>query len=321
LNTFALPGAWIGVRVMENKRAGQVARLQGILSLAIACGPIWGSFLASVCPTDWMGYQSTGVFTLLESSFLFVVVCLIFDDRKLLSSRMEATASSKPKYDEAKIKVIILGCSFSIFCITMGVLAGFETLLGIAMYSSYGWRNSAALKGWAAFGVVILSCTLLMPKLFYRFNFAKIVFVCFIGTFGIFMDVNLFNISEPVPKWQFFAAFPSVGCGFILYTVIMTVVAVKIPKEAQVRSQSLVQFAGQLGRGFGPVLASIWYKWLTSSFGRAAGISAAGSFMAFWMIFGMCLPFRNYADFFGRFDDLSRYELSKEENTTEKSMH
>jgi len=200
----------------------------------------------------------------------------------------------------------------------MGLLAGFETLLGLAMFNSYGWRNSSALKGWGAFGAVVLGVSLVMPKLFYRFNYAKIVAVCFVGSFGALLDVNFLDTSEPVPKWQFFTAFGSVGLGLILYTIVMSIVSVKIPKEAQVSSHSFVQFMGQLGRGLGPVVATKWYDYLTKAFGVKAGLSAAGSFMVTWILLGMLVPIRHYTTFFGHFSDLSRYEADKLQKQTDK---
>ena len=170
LNTFAMPSAWIGVRMPVDKRAAMIANMAGVLGLGIVFGPVWGSVLASMMPTKWLGYQSTGIFTLVECCIMLVMVQLVFDDTEKLPTpkKIDESSMSRADRDEAsKVKFITHAAAFSSLLLTMGLMAGFETLMSLAVYHSYGWDSKQALRAWLPFGACVLVAFGVMKQLFH----------------------------------------------------------------------------------------------------------------------------------------------------------
>ena len=72
-------------------------------------------------------------------------------------------------------KVAIRGVCFMSFCITMGLMAGFETLMGIGLRSSYGWSAKQAISAWGPFAISSFLGFATAPKLVDNFNWATLV--------------------------------------------------------------------------------------------------------------------------------------------------
>lgn len=309
LNSFALPTAWIGVRMPATDRPNAVVAVSALLGLGIAFGPVLGATLASVMPTPWAGYRSMGYFTLCESAFIWLVVLTQFDDKEVMPTAKKDEDEKNGKSDSSsEVQFIIMASVWASFFLTMGQMAGFEALFGVAILQSYGWREASALPPWVTFGLVIMSAYISFKPLTDNFNTAKVAVGSTIGTCLVALLVNFFDLSEPVPEAQVFVGLLGNGPAVILFTMFQTILSTRVPREQQVKANAILQFMGQVGRGIGPVVSTFWYQTFTDRYGRRGGMNAAGLNFAFFLIVGASYAFSRFTTFFGKFDEPSPRE-------------
>ena len=173
---------------------------------------------------------------------------------------------------------------WSAFCSTMGLMAGFETLMGIGLRSSYGWNAKQAISAWGPFAIASFLGFATAPKLVDSFNWATLVLflnpIC-LAWWALF-SIHFTDLSTAVPVWSLYVGMLSTIPNTALSILAYSVIAVRVPPHAQVGANALVQLVGQVGRGIGPLVATAWYaqfiEWHGSKV-RARG-SGGGSAMA-----------------------------------------
>ncbi len=200
LNSFSLPAAWIGVRLPKEQRPQRVIMMQAALAFGIVFGPVLGSVLASSMPDTWAGYQSTGYFTLGNSGLLFLLVLCFFDDVErmpadsVFSEGKDLTEAERE--EERKVSFIIRAAALSAFFITMGLMAGFETLMGLAVYHSFGWDTHESLRAWVPFGAMSLVTFMLAPMLLHRVPKPYLALGCLLGSGGAGLLVHWSDLHQ-----------------------------------------------------------------------------------------------------------------------------
>mmetsp|Transcript_70367 Transcript_70367/g.139481 ORF Transcript_70367/g.139481 Transcript_70367/m.139481 type:complete len:504 (-) Transcript_70367:298-1809(-) len=306
LNSFALPSIWVGVREPVEERKAKIGGASAVLSMGIVFGPVWGSALASLFPTIWSGYQSTGYFTMIASTVLFLAVYLKFDDDAIMPQAPSAKPTSEAEQTEAnRLSYLVNTTGISILLSAMGVMAGFETLLGLAVYDSFHWRSSQALVAWAGFGGSSLLSFMFIQPLLDKFNSAKLVAVGSVLTFLALGQINFFDFGHPTALYAWFGGLLGISPFMIIFILQQSIPATQVPQHQQVMVGAYLQLMSQVGRGVGPIVATTFYSFFTRTFGKEGGTNAASIFMLVCAWSGILLTFTNFTSMYGRWDTLS----------------
>lgn len=319
LNSFAIPNAWVGVRLQQAKRPAAIASMSAMLGMGITLGPVMGAMIASILPTTWSGYQATGYFTLLESAFMFVMVVRHFDDDTLFPQAPKPSDASEVSQQDAEaartIQFIIHAAAICSCLWMMGAMAGFETLMGLALYHSYGLNSRRSWIGFLPIGLVTLTAFVLLPKLTYSVSRPRLALGCL-----LLLSLNLFGIHysdlrTPVSLPVFYLGVLGLGPFQVLYVIIQTVVSIRVPRTQQVAATSYFQFMSQLGRGVGPIAGAWFYDLFTGWYGLPSGVSAAAGYQALLLAVGAAFPFSRFHAYFGEWSERSQAAIDAETAT------
>ena len=185
-----------------------------------------------------------------------------FDDDVLLpQAPPPAVATEADREKEATAKKIIMVTCWQAFCSTMGLMAGFETLMSIGLKSSYGWSAKQAISAWGPFAISSFLGFATAPKLVDQFNWAKLVLVltptCLL--WWALFSVHFADLRTAVPVWSLYTGMLSTIPNTAISILIYSIIAVRVPAHAQVGANALIQLVGQVGRGIGPIVATTWY--------------------------------------------------------------
>jgi len=309
LMTFAMPSIWISTRLPVDERPAKITAMQGALTLGIVLGPSWGAFMASFAPTDWIGYSMPGYWTLVECTVSFIVVCAWFNDNEMLPQSPETAPTTEADVEKARVsKVTLRACMFMSFMVTMGFMAGFETLMGLAVFNSYGWGpREAGLRAWVPFACASFFSMILAPGFIDSINWAKLQVVCAILVPGLTLAlaIHVSDLSTPVPLWSFYLSLIAYIPNTLIFILIASIVAVRILPHEQVQANAMIQLIGQVGRGIGPVVATQWYEMGTHMFGKRGGYNYAALFNMLCETVAMLPMFCCFRDVWGTFSDPS----------------
>lgn len=232
------------------------------------------------------------------------------DDTELLLPQKPKADASKPPSDEdlkeaATVKFIVHSAALSTFFVTMGAMAGFETLMGLAVFHSFGWDAQQALRAWLPFGIVMLFAFGSVPTLLKQFSRPKLALGVVLSTAPSLLIIHWSDLATPISLTRFYIGVLGMGGLNIIGVLIQTIVSTRVPKGDQVAANSYIQFMGQFGRGVGPILASTFYDWFISLYGQPSGLSAAALFQLALVTTGLALPFSRFSTFFGEWSELS----------------
>ena len=255
---------------------------------------------------------------MINTVLMSLIVYNLFDDFEKLPQKEKSEMTEKEKEEAAQHKKLISLVAFAFFMITLGFMAGFETTMGLAVYSAFGWDTSESWKAYGAFGFSsIVSFAVAMP-LTQKFNRSSLVVVCTILSNISLVGVNLTNLADPVPVWQFYVSLVGFIPTTILQLALQAIPTVDLPAHMQVNAQTMIQAAGQAGRGIGPIIAMAEYGFFASAFGEHSGYNAAVFFSAGAMAIGLAPLFCNFKLTFGSFSDPSP---AQKKAAAAKEMH
>lgn len=182
------------------------------------------------------------------------------------------------KDDKSFVK-LILPLSWTNFCLFMGVMAGFETVLSLSVNSAYGWGSKENFKAWAGFGFVSIFAFASAPLINFEFNRATVIFGCQFMSLLSLVGVNWTDLSKPVSILSFYismlGAFPCI----LLSVTLQSLLVADLPAHLQVAGNTFFQFAGQVGRGFGPIVVSLWYNWYVERMGKHSGLNSSNIYL------------------------------------------
>ena len=324
LNTFALPAIWIATRMPVEERPKRITAMQAALTMGIVLGPSWGSAMAAFMPTAWQGYATPGYFTLFECSLLLGIIYAWFDDTELLPTSKPPEAKQTPDEleKERNATKIIAVCCWGSFCATMGLMAGFETLMGLGLYHSFDWDAKEAIRAWGPFALVTFVAYATAPGVVDSVNWAKIVAV---GTgvgfaWSLVFQLHLVDLTTPVPLWSMYVGI--LGLIPSTYTQVLnfSVLATRLPSHLQVSANALIQLVGQAGRSIGPILATLFYSWFIDTYGQLGGYNGAVLFNVIFMVLILIpLPFV-FTILYGNFSDPSPKEARASGDGKDKAM-
>lgn len=331
LISFALPMAWIGVRMQVEDRPRNVAIMGGLIRLGIILGPPVGILIADLAPKgaplnlqlqglDTFAYASVGLFTIFVAFFLLILCFLFFDDDKLLTVD-NPNEEHRPLSRETKL--IVVFNIISVFAFHLAFLAGFESTMTLQMYAAYEWGFHNSLQAWIPFALFsFVFSIIIIPAAIENLNSATA------ATYGVVFaamstaGINWFDFRMPVAPWLFVAE-NMFANGFGLYgQVLNTRMSTSLPARLQVRMQSIVALVSQLGRAVGPVLATFVFDISQ----RQIGGPGAGTNMSrvYMLLVGMppCIVALScfLTPVFGTYFDLSPQQLKRAKQTTVKTM-
>lgn len=329
LNSFAIPMAWVGVRLPAEERPQLIAMLGGLVGLGITIGPTIGVSFGSICQLVlpniasrgmlFVGYASPGIFTVIASPLLFGMTWFMMNDPDPLTPTAPPASSKGPETEEKKADIragkitawLNLAANFTMCA---AFLAGFESTMPLQMKHAYGWDMASSWVAWVPFGVFSLVFSLfIIPTALDRLNAAKVAVygACF-GSLSL-LGINWFNFHMPVPPWLFIVE-NFFGNGFAMIGQCLAAqMVVKLQPAEQVKFQGLIAFSSQVGRAVGP-LASTWVFETAES---VIGGPGSGANMArVWMLITGFPPIIVafscfFKEVFGRFTDLSPYEIKQ----------
>jgi len=195
LYTFAIPPAWVALRLPRAEAVRWTVKLYGVVPLGIVCGPVFGSVLSVVMPTPLLKYSSPGLVTVVTSCFLLFATFVVFDDDDTLSN-----PSRSSKQAELPARAIWVAFVTSFF-FSLGYMGALESTLSLVVFKKYQADESQSLGVWSTFMLSNVTGFVVAANFQRHVSLLVLAWVCVIGRFSglLMLDWN----DETVPYFRF----------------------------------------------------------------------------------------------------------------------
>ena len=310
---IGMPSIWIADRICTQDRVTTAAKAQSILTASTVVGPMGGAVLSQFTEAQSQPLALWAWCTLLRTVLILTVWTWCEDDgtiqRKSMSPKKQARngASADDAYDEddandeddkddkddkdgedgenEKARRTLMCAAWCTFCMMIGTMSGFETLLGMSLHDSYGWDARSSIPYWIAISLFSIAGSGVAASMIGRFGWKACALVCGPAAVCLLMySFNPLKIQEQLPAWRLAAGAMSALPQVVLFTCLSSSMPLSLlPPHMHAQSMPAVQVCMQLGRGAGPFLASTWYDWATGEWGEKSGYAANSMFSIFFL--------------------------------------
>lgn len=305
LLSFSVTNPWIGIRLPVSDRPSALALASGFIVGGINLGPLVGNLISGISPTPRVSYVWVGWWTAASSAYLFLYHARNFSDAKILSGKAD-TASTNEKQN-FRTWIVALSVVATSFLTGFSNLAAFEATESLMLFDGYGWDAAASARVFAPLGLLnLLVGMLVIPWTADNLNSAWLATLGFCSSAANLVNINWFDISEPVPIHVFYMCIFGTSLMPMLLNANLTAINVRLPASIRVQVNNYFQFSTQVGRLLGAVpSAYIYTKAKELIHGRGGGVNIERIYMSFPFFFQGVMLCCFFQELYGTFKDPS----------------
>lgn len=287
---IGIPSMWIADRVCEQERVATGAEAQSLLTASIVVGPLGGALLSQLVDAKAQPLALWAWCLLLRVS-LFCMAWAWCDDMRTIRVKSanaakkgeasgEGGGEGSGEEDATKNSRVLMYSAWCTVCMMIGTMSGFEALLGVSLSDSYGWDAASSIPYWVAMSIFSLAGSGIGTSAIRRFGWKACsgasgpASVCL-----LLSSFDVFKVRDRSPEWRLVLGAASSMPQVVLFTCLSSSMPLSLlPPRLHSSSMPKIQACMQVGRGAGPVLATMWYEWATNRWGKEAGYAANSMF-------------------------------------------